>query len=91
MGNVIWDGTKWVAKTTAKTAAYVGGLGYGGYAVLRAWLDSGKLSDDDKKEIEQFAKIRDKYDASALSPAVQQRLAAIDATMAQLVQAGVDK
>ena len=90
MGNVIWDGTKWVAKTAAKTALYAGGLGYGGYAVLRAWLDSGKLSDDDKKEIEQFAKIRDKYDASALSPAVQQRLAAIDATMAQLVQAGVD-
>ena len=91
MGNVIWDGTKWVAKTAAKTAAYVGIGGYAGYAALRAWLDSGKLSDDDKKEIEQFAKIRDKYDASALSPAVQQRLAAIDATMAQLVQAGVDK
>lgn len=91
MGNVIWDGTKWVAKTAAKTAAYVGGGGYAGYTALRLWLDSGKLSDDDKKEIEQFAKIRDKYDASALSPAVQQRLAAIDATMAQLVQAGVDK
>jgi hypothetical protein len=91
MGNVIWDGTKWVAKTAAKTAVVGGVLGYGGYAALRAWLDSGKLSDDDKKEIEQFAKIRDKYDASALSPAVQQRLAAIDATMAQLVQAGVDK
>jgi hypothetical protein len=91
MGNVIWDGTKWVAKTAAKTAVYVGGGGYAGYTALRLWLDSGKLSDDDKKEIEQFAKIRDKYDASALSPAVQQRLAAIDATMAQLVQAGVDK
>lgn len=90
MGNVIWDGTKWVAKTAAKTAVGLGIVGYGGYTALRAWLDSGKLSDDDKKEIEQFAKIRDKYDASALSPAVQQRLAAIDATMAQLVQAGVD-
>ena len=90
MGNVIWDGTKWVAKTAAKTAVGLGIVGYGGYTALRLWLDSGKLSDDDKKEIEQFAKIRDKYDASALSPAVRQRLAAIDATMAQLVQAGVD-
>lgn len=90
VGNMVWDGTKWVAKTAAKTAAVLGGVGYGGYAVIRALFDSGKLSDDDKKEIEQFAKIRDKYDVSTLSPEVQQRLAAIDNKMAQLVQAGVD-
>ena len=91
VGNMVWDGTKWVAKTAAKTAAVLGGVGYGGYAVIRALFDSGKLSDDDKKEIEQFAKIRDKYDVSTLSPKVQQRLAAIDNKMAQLVQAGVDR
>jgi hypothetical protein len=59
--------------------------------------DNGsKLSAEDKAELEQYAAVLEKYlktpeDAAKLPPEIQQRLAAINTRMKNLVAAGVDR
>lgn len=102
----VWDGTKWVTEKAFQAAlAYGAYTAYQLYDMLKGASDSADelmsddnsyLSDADKAELEQHAAVLEKYlktpeDAVKLPPATQQRLAAINTRMKNLVAAGADR
>jgi len=102
----VWDGTKWVTKKATQAAlAYGAYTAYQFYDMLKGASDSADdlmsddnsyLSDSDKAELGQHAAVLEKYlktpeDAAKLPPEIQQRLAAINTRMKNLVAAGVDR
>ncbi len=106
MAKKVWDGTKWVTKKVGQAAlAYGAYTAYQLYDMLKGAKDSADdlmandssyLSDTDKTELEQHAAVLEKYlktpeDAAKLPPEIQQRLAAINTRMKNLVAAGADR
>ena len=102
----VWDGTKWVTKKAGQAAlAYGAYTAYQLYDMLKGASDSADdlmsddnsyLSDADKAELGQHATVLEKYlktpeDAAKLPPEIQQRLAAINTRMKNLVAAGADR
>jgi hypothetical protein len=102
----VWNGTKWVTKKAGQAALAFGAYtAYQLYDMLKGAKDSADelmsddnsyLSDADKTELEQHAAILEKYlktpeDAAKLPPEIQQRLAAINTRMKNLVAAGADR
>jgi hypothetical protein len=102
----VWDGTKWVTKKATQAAlAYGAYTAYQLYDMLKGASDSADdlmsddnsyLSDADKAELGQHATVLEKYlktpeDAAKLPLEIQQRLAAINTRMKNLVAAGADR